>query len=70
MISVDQSGAAAGARREDGIEDEAGVFPTPRKASWRPGKFFYFFGRNPLKSPDSTNLTQIKPSKSKHFCLV
>src|SRR6185437_8950201 len=29
------------------------------------GKFFYFFARNPLKSPDSTKLNQIKPSKSK-----
>jgi hypothetical protein len=34
------------------------------------GKKFIFFGRNPLKSPDSAKLNQIKPSKSKPFCLV
>jgi hypothetical protein len=43
---------------------------TTCEASPSGGKIFYFFARNPLKSPDSAKLNQIKPSKSKHFCLV
>src|SRR6185437_9519244 len=46
------------------------VWRTTREASWSRQNFFYFFPRNPLKSPDSTKLNQIKPSKSKDFCLV
>jgi hypothetical protein len=36
----------------------------------RSEKFFIFFGRNSLKSPDSAKLNQIKPRKSKAFYLV
>src|SRR6185437_13963632 len=46
----------------------SGAQPGRRAAA--AGKFFYFFARNPLKSPDSAKLNQIKPSKSKPFCLV
>jgi hypothetical protein len=44
--------------------------PTTHRARAGTERFFYFFPRNPLKSPDSTKANQAKPSVFAWFYLV
>jgi hypothetical protein len=65
---IRRGGPVGWERRVGGNRSRAAVTQTS-KASWAGAGFFYFFARNPLKSPDSAKEIKGNASVFVWFCL-
>jgi hypothetical protein len=67
--SPDQAGRTRGLGKEGGWNRSRAAVTQTSKASWAGAGFFYFFARNPLKSPDSAKEIKGNASVFVWFCL-